>query len=290
LHSLLTILVTIFAASSMLAVGFSHKLRDVISPLRDIPGLITAVVANFVLVPLLAVGILRLIPLERPMAVGMILVASAAGAPMLIKLATNAGESAAFAAAILVLLIIVTIAYMPLVVPLLADEEASTSAWAIAKPLVLTMLVPMAVGFLIQRYIPRIARALLPYLGVVINISLWSMVMLVVYLNFGAVIGVFGTGAILAALLLIGGAFAIGYLVGTFDRSERTVLGFATAQRNFAAANVVAIDSFTDSGVLVMAVVISVVALLLIPLSMALGKRRVKDTDIVGVRTPAPKA
>jgi BASS family bile acid:Na+ symporter len=290
LHSLLTILVTIFAASSMLAVGFSHKLRDVISPLRDIPGLITAVVANFVLVPLLAVGILRLIPLERPMAVGMILVASAAGAPMLIKLATNAGESAAFAAAILVLLIIVTIAYMPLVVPLLADEEASTSAWAIAKPLVLTMLVPMAVGFLIQRYIPRIARALLPYLGVVINISLWSMVMLVVYLNFGAVIGVFGTGAILAALLLIGGAFAIGYLVGTFDRSERTVLGFATAQRNFAAANVVAIDSFTDSGVLVMAVVISVVALLLIPLSMALGKRRVKDTDIVGVRTQAPKA
>jgi BASS family bile acid:Na+ symporter len=274
----------------MLAVGFSHKLRDVISPLRDIPGLITAVVANFVLVPLLAVGILRLIPLERPMAVGMILVASAAGAPMLIKLATNAGESAAFAAAILVLLIIVTIAYMPLVVPLLADEEASTSAWAIAKPLVLTMLVPMAVGFLIQRYIPRIARALLPYLGVVINISLWSMVMLVVYLNFGAVIGVFGTGAILAALLLIGGAFAIGYLVGTFDRSERTVLGFATAQRNFAAANVVAIDSFTDSGVLVMAVVISVVALLLIPLSMALGKRRVKDTDIVGVRTQAPKA
>ena len=73
---LLQIAVALFAVSSMLTVGFKHKLRDVISPLHDIPGVISAVIANFLLVPLLAVGILQLIPLDRPMATGMIIVAA----------------------------------------------------------------------------------------------------------------------------------------------------------------------------------------------------------------------
>lgn len=279
LPSLLSLLVTVFAVSSMLSVGLRYDLSSIIEPLRDIPGIITAVITNFLLVPLLAVGILWLIPLDRPMATGMIIVSAAAGAPMLIKLAANAGEDVAFAAAILVLLLIVTMAYMPLVVPLLADETTQVSAWAIARPLLFTMLLPLIAGFIIKQLTSRLAAAALPYLGIVINISLVAMVALVIYLNLGSVIGVFGTGAIIAALLLIGGAFGIGYLVGTFDRSEKTVLGFATAQRNFAAANVVAIQSFTDSGVLVMAVVISVVALLLIPLSMVFGKRGMKDMD-----------
>ncbi|MEP7213640.1 MAG: transporter [Acidobacteriota bacterium] len=276
---LLNVAVTVFAVSSMLSVGFGHKLRDVISPLRDIPGLITAVVANFVLVPLLAVGIVWLIPLDRGMATGMIIVAAAAGAPMAIKLASNAGENVAFAAAILVLLLVVSIVYMPLVIPLLA-EGGSVSAWSIARPLVLTMLMPLAVGFLIKIYIPRLSDALLPYLGIITNVSLVALVALTLYLNFSSVIGVFGTGGIQAALLLVAGSFAIGYAVGTFDKSEKTVLGFATAQRNFAAANVVAIQAFTDSGVLVMAIVISMVAMLLLPLSLAFGKRTVKDIAV----------
>ena len=279
--------VTVFAVSSMLAIGFQYKLRDVLAPLSDIPGVITAVVANFVLVPLLAIGILQFIPLDRPAATGMVIVATAAGAPMVIKLATNAGENAAFAAAVLVILLIVTIAFMPLVVPLLAEEGTQVDAWAIARPLVLTMLLPMVAGFVIKTYLPGLANQLQPYLPIVINASLVVMVALVLYLNFGSVVGVFGTGAIAAALLLLAGAFLIGYLLGTFDRSERTVLGFATAQRNFAAANVVAIQSFTDSGVLVMTVVISIAALLLIPLSIAFGKRTVKDIHAGALKNTA---
>ena len=288
LPTILNLGVTVFAASSMLAVGFQYRLRDVLSPLRDIPGLITAIIANFVLVPLLAIGILQLVRLDRAMSIGMILVACAAGAAMLVKLATNAGEDAAFAAAILVLLLVGTIVYMPLVTPLLA-EGGDVNAWAIARPLVLTMLLPLVAGFVIRSYLPGLSAASLPYLGILINVSLVVMVLLVLYLNFGSVIGVFGTGAILAGLLLIGGSFAIGYLIGTFDPTEKTVLGFATAQRNFAAANVVAIQSFTDPGVLVMTVVISVVALLLIPISWAYGKRRAKGIDARGAKFEAKK-
>ena len=141
-------------------------------------------------------------------------------------------------------------------------------------------------GFVIRAYLRRVAEMVLPYFGVIINVSLVGMILLVLFLYLRSVISVFGTGAILAAILLLAGSFAIGYFVGTFDKSEKTVLGFATAQRNFAAANVVAVQAFTDSGVLVMTVVISIVALLLIPLSWVFGKRSFKDADavVVGVK------
>ena len=281
LSIILNIAVPLFAVSSMLSVGLRYPVRQVIEPLRDIPGVITALLTNFVLLPLLAFAIVKLLSLDHSYAIGAIIVACAAGAPMLVKLAMNAKENVSFAAAILVLLLVVTIFYMPLVVPLLAEEGATVSGWAIARPLILTMLLPLIVGFVGRAFLPGWADWLAPHLPIIINISLWTMVILILILNFSEVVGVFGSGAILASILLLGGAWIIGYLFGTLDKSEKIVLGFATAQRNFAAANVVAIQAFTDSGVLVMAVVISMVALLLIPFSSWFGKRKEKGKQPV---------
>jgi BASS family bile acid:Na+ symporter len=86
--------------------------------------------------------ILQLIELDQAYAIGLVLVASAAGAPMIIKLTQLSDGDVAFSAGLLVLLIVVSIGYMPLVVPLLAPGS-EISAWAIAAPLVLTMLLPL---------------------------------------------------------------------------------------------------------------------------------------------------
>ena len=136
------------------------------------------------------------------------------------------------------------------------------------------VLAPLGVGFVVETLWPRPAQGLLPYVGILSNVAMVVMIVATVLGNLEAVLDVFGTGAILAAILLIGGAFMIGYLLGTFDKREKKVLGLATAQRNFAAATVVATQSFTDPDVLVMAVVCSTIAMvLLLPLSRLLGRR-----------------
>ena len=200
---------------------------------------------------------------------------------MLIKLSENAGEDVSFAAAILVLLVVVTMVFMPMVVPMLTEEEASISAWAIARPLVLTMLLPLIAAFIFSSIWPDAAKWILPWVGLIVNIALWTMVALTVVMNLEAVLGVFGTGAILASLVLIVGSYLIGFLVGTFDKHEKVVLGLATAQRNFAAAIVVATLGFTDDRVLVMAVVVSVVAMVMLPFSSWLGKRKGDTAEAV---------
>lgn len=282
--SLPNISVLVFSVTSMLPVGVSYTAQQLTAPLRNARGAIRALVANFVLVPLLAYAVVQLLPLDRPMEIGLIVAASAAGAPLLIKLAQIAGGDVALGATLLVLLLPITVVYMPIIVPL-AVPSAVVSAGAIAKPLVLTMLLPLAIGLLVKALISRLAERLQPIMSKVANVALAVLLATTVLVNFQAVLDVFGTGAILVAFLVIGGAFGVGYLLGGPGRDARVVLGFGTAHRNYAAAMVVATQSFDDSDVLVMVAVMSTVSMLLLPAARTLGRRAAKPKFSDGSQT-----
>jgi len=272
--------VQIFAISSMASIGLRYSPEEIIGPLRDFWAVVLALVANFVAVPLLAFGILQLIELDTAYAIGLVLVASAAGAPMTIWFTQIATGDMAFSAGLLVLLIVVSIGQMPLVVPLLAPGS-EIDAWAIAAPLVLTMLVPLCVGLLVKRLAPAAGR-ILPNLRVVTNASLLTLVALTCALNLSTVLGVVGTGAIAASLLFIAGAFGIGWVLGgAFGEHLRDEMALGTAQRNFAAALVVATQAFDAPGVLVMAVVVSLVTMaVLFPTAKLLNRRAQRQSAV----------
>ena len=71
----------IFVVTSMVAMGLSLTVPQIIAPLRNVRLVILALFANFVLIPLIAYGIIRVIPLAEPLQIGLILLATAAGAP-----------------------------------------------------------------------------------------------------------------------------------------------------------------------------------------------------------------
>jgi len=274
LPSLLDVAVLVFSVTSMLAVGLSYTLREIIDPLRDLRGVLLTLAANFVLVPLLASAVARLLPLDQAAQVGLMLVATAAGAPFLIKLTQLANGDTAFGAGVLVLLLLGTIIYMPIVVPFVAPE-ATVSATSIAMPLILTMLLPLGLGLFVDARFRRVADRLRPISNMVSSIALVALVALIFLANFQAIVGVFGTGAIAAALLVVGGSFAVGYLLGGADPREQEVIALATAQRNVAAATVVATQSFDDPDVLVMVVVTSIMSMaVLFPAAWARGRRQ----------------
>ena len=108
-----------FIITSMLAMGLSLTVKQIIEPLRDVKVVLLALLANFVLTPALAYAILRVIPLEQGLATGLIIVACAAGAPFLPKLVQVAKGDAAFSVGMMTLLMVVTVAYLPLVLPIL---------------------------------------------------------------------------------------------------------------------------------------------------------------------------
>lgn len=276
LASVLEIATIVFAVASMMSVGFSYTFRQLIAPLRSPRSVLIALFANLVAVPLLALVVVRVLDLAPPLAIGLLLVATATGAPFVIRLTHIARGDVRLAAGLLVLLLAVSMVYMPIVVPLIAPE-AAVSPVAIAMPLVLTMLLPLAVGLLVDWWNEGLADRLQPLMTRLSSLSLGVLVLATFWLHLPAIVSVFGTGAIFGALIVIAGAFAIGYLLPGPDLRKRKVLGLGTAQRGIAAAMVVATQAFDDPNIAVMVVVTMVVSMaLLFPLAWAMGRRESK--------------
>src|SRR5436305_11075623 len=112
------VVVLVFVVSSMLAMGLGLTGGEIIAPLRNVRRVIMSLLANFVLVPLLALALAALLQLDQPLGIGLLLLGAAAGAPFLPKLAQLAKGNLAFAVGLMVLLMVVTVAYLPLILPI----------------------------------------------------------------------------------------------------------------------------------------------------------------------------
>jgi BASS family bile acid:Na+ symporter len=282
--SLLNFSVLVFAVTSMLSVGFSYTVEQIVAPLRSIHAIARVFIANFVLVPLWTFGVIQIVPLEKSLQIGLFLIATAAGAPFLVKLAQAAGENVALSATLLVLLLLTTMIYMPLVAPLVLPST-NISAWPIAKPLLLTMLLPLAIGHFVEAKFPSWAKRLRPVTRKISTIALVALLVTTLAANFRDILDLFGSGAIVSSVLVIGGAFAIGYVMGSSARGTRKVLGLGTSQRNVAAATVVATQGFDDPNILIMVVVVSLVGMaLLFPIAWAMRKRSGRHRGTISAR------
>lgn len=272
LENLASLSVLVFVIASMMSMGLSLTMGRIIEPLKNVRLVILALVANFILVPALAYLITKVITLDESVQIGLILLSTAAGAPFLPKLVDVAKGNIAFSVGLMVLLMVVTIIYLPLVLPLLLSG-VEVNPWDIAQSLIVMMLIPLAIGLFIRARYGDAADKIQPTFGMASNIALLTLVVLGVVLNFSSMIELVGSFGILAGIIFIVIALAIGYLLGGSDRGIKSVMGLGTAQRNISAALVVAAQNF-DSDVITYLLVIAVIGLVvLMPMAGELGKR-----------------
>ena len=268
-----TVAMLSFVVTSMLAMGAGLTVSQISAPLRNARLVVLALLANFVLMPLGALALAKVLWLDEPFGIGLLLLGCAAGAPFLPKLAELAKGNLAFAVGAMVLLMVVTVGYLPIVLPLLLPG-VTVDPWNIARSLILLMLLPLAAGLALKVRYEDLARRVKPVLDLISNISLILLVLLITAANIDKVLQVFGTRGILAGLLFIALGFGIGWLLGGSDGDTRRVMALGTSQRNIAAALVVASQSFSDPKVVVMVIVVAIVGLIiLMPLSRALANR-----------------
>ena len=264
----------VFVVSSMLAMGLGLKVAQITAPLRNLRLVAMSLLANFAVMPLGAILLARVLRLDEPLGVGLLLLGLAAGAPFLPKLAQIAKGDLAFAVALMVLLMVITVGYLPLVLPILLPGVSVNPA-KIVRSLVLLMLLPLAGALAVNAKLPAAAARAKPLFDRLSSLGLVLVVLLQVVVNFNDVLSVFGTGAILAGLLFIALGYVVGWALGGPGSDTRPVLGLGTAQRNIAAGLVVGSQSFSNPRVVVMVVVVAMVSLLiLLPLSRLLARNR----------------
>jgi len=264
--------VLVFVVSSMLSMGLSLTMAQVIDPLKNRRLIIMAMAANFVLVPALAYIITIFLGLNEPLSIGLILLSTAAGAPFLPKLVEVAKGDLAFSVGLMVLLMVVTIIYLPLVLPLLLSG-VEVNPWNIAQSLIIMMLVPLGVGLFIRARYKEAAVNLQSIFATAANLGIIVLMVLGLVLNFSSMIALVGSLGILAAILFLVLSLAIGYLLGGSSPGTKSVMGLGTAQRNISAALVVAAQNFGSDVITYLMVVAIIGFVILFPAAGELGKR-----------------
>jgi predicted Na+-dependent transporter len=278
----------LFVVTSMVAMGLSLTVPQIVAPLRNVRLVLLALLANFVLVPLVVFVLIRVIPLEQSLQIGLLLLATAAGAPFLPKLVEVAKGDVAFGVGLMVLLMVVTIAYMPIVLPLLLPGVQVDSR-AIAQSLIVLMLLPLGISLLVRAYAPETAAAFQPVMTRASSLAILILMVVGLGLNVSNILGLLGTGGILALLLFVGASLAIGLVLGESDPAARSVMGLGTAQRNISAALVVGSQNFTDPNVLTTVLVGAILLLLvLMPTARRLGARHPAEPVPMTSSAPEP--
>ena len=274
----------VFVVSSMLAMGLSLTIPAIIAPLKNVRLVILALSVNFVAVPFVAWAIQAVMDLDQDIYIGLLLMATAAGAPFLPKLAQVAKGNAAFSVGLMVLLMVVTVVYMPIVLPLFLSG-VEINPWDIARSLIVLMLIPLGIGLFMKSRWEATATELQGLMSSASSFAIVLMLVGAIILQWEAIVSLIGTGGLLAIMIFLLVSLLLGYFAGGSDPATRSVMGLGTAQRNLSAAMVVGVQNFSDKpDVLITVVVAGLIGLvLLMPIGAELGKRapakRAKSAD-----------
>jgi len=269
----------VFVVGSLLSMGLSFTLSQLITPLKNARLVIVVLIANFIVVPAFAWGITEVLPLDDELAYGLIILGCVAGAPFIPKEVQAAKGNLAAGVAVMFLLMVVTIVYAPIVLPWIL-EGAEVSGWDLASSLIVSMAIPLALGLVLKASFPKDAPGWAALAGKASGLGGVALIGIGLVLQIENIFSLIGSWGFLALAVFVLGSLIVGYFAGGSDDGMRKVTGLGTAQRNVAAAILVATISFsgtlTVTYILVAAILLPVI---LIPIAKWMGGRTEADSE-----------
>lgn len=189
----------------MFGMGLTISGRDFAEVFRR-PGQVgIGVGSQFLIMPLLAFGLTRIIPMPPEVAAGVILVGCCPGGTSSNVMTYLARGDTALSVACTSVTTLLAPVVTPFLVLMLAREYLPVDAWAMFQSIVKVVLLPLALGLLAQRLVPGVVARAIPVLPLV---SVTGIVLIV-----AAVVGA-SKGAILQSGLMIFGVVVLHNLLG----------------------------------------------------------------------------
>ena len=271
LSRVMTPVILIYVVSAMLALGLTQTVSQILAPLRNIRITILAVVASYIILPLVAALTARAFGLDAGLRSGLVLIAMAAGAELGPLLTTNSNANVRLSGGILVMSIAITIIYLPIMLGVFLPDVHFDMQHLLLK-LFLTIVAPLLLGLFVRARFEKTAHTAAHYLHINSRIFVILLTVVIVLLYYKPIFALFGTYAILAALISVVGGFALGYVLGWPERGTRLAMGYMHGARNASVAVMVANDLFRDQPdvMLMIATVVMLTLVILIPTSYLL--------------------
>lgn len=244
----------IFMIGNLSSMGLQLNVKDAVRPLMHWRFMTVTLLSCFVYCPVVALVLIRLIPLQQPYVVGLMLLSLAPAAPFLPLVVSNAKGDLSSAAAFMLVASVGTVLIMPLGVPYLAPGM-SASPWAVAKPLLILVLLPLAIAMVVRNRSESLARRLYVYDKVITSAGTALFLVIVAVMHYRNVVGAIGSYALATQVLFVVGMTVGGYLLALpLPVQQRVVISLGVCTRNIGAA-VAIVGSGGDQSVMVMLVI-----------------------------------
>ncbi|MGB5984353.1 MAG: hypothetical protein WBG37_03535 [Desulfobacterales bacterium] len=228
-------LVLIFTVSNLGAMGLQVKMPEVIAALQNKKSLVLIFAWGWVLGPAFGYLLTRTLPLAEPYVIVVLLASLAPCAPFLQQMVGKAGGDMGFASALIPLVAVGTVVFMPLMAPLLIDG-LTISTWALAKPLLLTILLPLLIGAATRHNADAAATRIFPAVKGLALLSTLTTIVWCLALYGKGMLNTAGELALLSMTLFMVGMAVITYCFGFgMSQAQRSVMALGMGTRNVAA-------------------------------------------------------
>lgn len=230
--------VTLFAL--MLTIGVNHSFRQLLAFWQQPPWVLRSLVAVLVLVPSVVIFLLWVLDLPPATATSLAALAAAPGAPLTSRRAEMAAGDISYARSLQLTLALLAVIATPLILGLFyllfALETEGVTPLAVGRQVAMVTFLPVIVGLLLQRFVPRLVEVMEKPLVLLANILFFVLVALIVValaltpgLRTMLLVGWLPAAAI---VLMAAGALTVGHLLGGPDRKRRATLATASLARN----------------------------------------------------------
>jgi BASS family bile acid:Na+ symporter len=241
-QALIILALKISIVLTVLGFGLRATLSDLLCLFRKPRLLFLSLFAMFIIMPLFAILLTRLFSFTPAVAVALIAISISPVPPLLPQRITKSGI-APYGLGLMATAGSLSIVFIPLATFLIGkyfDKPFAMSPEAIAKMIFPSVLIPLAVGMLLKRFVPAFAQRIAHPLSLVATILLVLGGLFVLIFAMPGVWLLIGNGTILAFVAFILVGLVAGHFLGGKDPDEHVPLALSTACRHPALAITIA--------------------------------------------------
>jgi BASS family bile acid:Na+ symporter len=274
------ILAYLFVVVYMLSVALETTRGEIVATLRDCRLMGYAVLANLLIIPVLGVILARVLDLPLDIRTGFLMLALAPGGLFALQFARVSQGNRVLAIGLLIVLTCVAVVVTPVLIGLFSPPAQAGKmpfAW-LTLLLLLLAVVPLLVGRAWQQWAPTAAPKLGRLLGV-LSIVLFIIATIAAGKYKMLTLTSIGLGGIVAIMALTLCAWAVGWLLGGPEISNRKVLAISTSMRNVGVCFSIAAHYFPGTDVVVPILAFSGISIPMNMLFALITGRMRRDTE-----------
>jgi len=248
------------------SIGLRARWQDVLGSLSNAGTLFRNFIAIYVIVPIVAVVACVVLPIHYNTRLGIVIMAVSPLAPFVAAKMVRVGLTPSKAISLYVSMILIAVVAVPLTVAVLGaifSMEVSVSAFAVAKLIFVSVVMPLGLALVISAVVPKFSLRIAPTVNAIGSIGLLLFVVLLLFKTGRQMIDLIGDGTIVAISVTVIAGLVSGHLLGGSRRADRESLALAADARHPGIAMLIANSNSKDEHVLLAIVLFFLVSIIL---------------------------